>query len=146
MNINKLRETDGPMIRLGAAAALVLASACAAPILATQGEAGMVTGKVTGKVSGTAPVSCGVATETRGGMTTFRPWVQTAAGGSGSYHFALSGAGSVVNQEGGFDAAPARHEMLGEAVMQGPATDYDVALTVDVGGVSYSCRVDAADI
>lgn len=123
------RKFDGPALRLAAAAALVAASACAAPLLATEIRGARDAG----------PVRCGIATETRAGTTAFRPWVELADNLPGSYRFTLQGEGARVDQAGGFDAVE-RTVTLGEAVLSGPARAYDARLTVTVDGTSYSCR------
>lgn len=158
MTYRMYSRTDRPTFRLGAAAALVLASACAAPILATETDTETASETATGAGTGAAPetgataaspsppVSCGVATETRAGTTTFRPWVRTRVARTGGYSFALAGPGTAVTQDGGFETGPARTTTLGEAVMTGRAEDFDAELTVTLGGTSYTCHADPTDI
>ena len=138
MTMRQIRKADGPTLRLMAAGALVFASACAAPILATEtvGTGG----------AGPNPVDCGIATDSVGGMTTFRPWVRLDPVQPGSYRFALAGGGTVIDQGGGFDVGAGGRAMLGEATVSGPASDYDVELTVTVGGTQYRCRSTYEDI
>ncbi len=146
MTSKQNRKTDGPALRLLAAGALIVASACAAPILATD-VVGM--GKAadgTPDAHTGAAVRCGVATDSSGGMTTFRPWVRLDRGVPGSYNFALSGGGTVIDQGGSFEVGENGHGLLGEATVSGPASGYDVALTVTVGGTRYRCHGSADDI
>lgn len=130
---------DLPTIRLGAAAALVVASACAAPILATDIAE-------RGRAADRAPVSCGVATGTAGGMTTFRPWVRTEDARAGGYRFMLSGRGTEIDQAGGFETVARRETVLSEASVAGPPAGYRLEFTVTVDGQDYVCRADATEI
>ena len=131
-------RTDGPTLRLLAAGALVVASACAAPMLATETAPSDVPSGV--------PVRCGVATESHGGMTTFRPWVQLDAPRPARYSFSLRGQGTVVDQGGSLDIGDAGQSILGEASVTGPASGYDVELTVQTDGKTYQCHVADRDI
>lgn len=140
MTRNVKRSTDRQMVRLAAAGALVVASACAAPILATETFSGVVGGR------DAAPVHCGVAIDSLGGMTTFRPWVRLDGAAPGSYRFSLSGGGTEIDQGGGFDVGANGRSLLGEATVSGPASNYDVDLTVTVGGTRYRCHEDGAEI
>jgi len=138
MTKRQIRQADGPTLRLLAASALVVASACAAPILATE-TAGADTEPA-------APVTCGVATDSLGGMTTFRPWVRLEPVEPGQYRFALKGGGTILDQGGSFEVGAGGRSMLGEATVSGPAAGYDVELTVTVGGTLYRCHGDHHDI
>jgi len=138
MTTKQTRKTDAPTLRLMAAGALVVASACAAPILATE--------TLSEGQSEAAPVSCGVATESHGAMTTFRPWVRLDPPQSGDFRFALRGGGTVVDQGGYLEPGAAGQAVLGEATVTGRAADYDVELTVQVGGTTYHCHVDGQEI
>lgn len=142
MTRTSTKRADGPVLRFAAAAALVVASACAAPILAT-GMQGAAPGGETGAAG---PVSCGVATESRAGMTTFRPWVRLDRPRTGSFHFALSGGGTVLDQGGGLELGPDGQSVLGEATVTGPATAYDIEMSVEVEGTRYRCNVHPQDI
>ena len=138
MTMRQIRHADGPTLRLMAAAALVVASACAAPILATE--------TVGNGDTGATPVDCGIAIDSVGGMTTFRPWVRVDPVQTGSYSFALAGGGTVIDQGGSFEVGAGGQAMLGEATVSGPASRYDVELTVTVGGTDYRCRSAYEDI
>lgn len=142
MTLRQTRKTDAPALRLVAAGALIVASACAAPILATD-----VAGARDGAGDApAAPVQCGIATDSHFGTTTFRPWVRLDRVMPGTYSFALSGGGTKIDQGGGFDVGAGGQALLGEASVSGPASLYDVALTVTVGGKLYHCQLDATDI
>ena len=138
MTRKETSKTDAPALRLAAATALVVASACAAPMLATDGAGG--------ETPAETPVRCGVATESHFGVTTFRPWVQLAEAAPGAYRFAVSGPGTALDQQGGFEAPARDNTFLGEAVLSGPASGYDVSLTITVDGTAYACRADIDDI
>ncbi|MCB1339211.1 MAG: hypothetical protein KDK10_17745 [Maritimibacter sp.] len=142
MTRRQRRKFDRPTLRLGAMAALVVASACAAPILATE----VAERKAAVGGGGGEPVQCGVATAEAGGATTFRPWVRTVAAGSGSYRFAVSGPGTEIDQAGDFETAPGRPERLGEVQLAGRPGRYEIAFTVRVAGEDYLCRADAAEL
>ena len=133
MTRRQTRKTDGPTLRFLAAGALIVASACAAPILATE------TGAVDGSADPAAGVDCGIATVSHFGLITFRPWVRLAPGQPGSYSFALSGGGTEIDQGGSIDPGPGGQTLLGEATVTGPASGYETALTVTVEGTSYTC-------
>jgi hypothetical protein len=139
-------KPDGPALRLFAAAALIVASACAAPILATDVVGAGAASDGTQGAPTDAAVRCGVATDSTGAMTTFRPWVRLDRGVPGSYSFALSGGGTMIDQGGSFEVGENGHGLLGEATVSGPASGYDVALTVTVGGTRYRCHGTADDI
>lgn len=135
-------RADGPALRFAAAAALAVASACAAPILATG-----IKGTGAGAEPGIgAPVSCGVASDSHAGMTTFRPWVQLDRPRTASYRFALSGGGTTIDQGGSLELGEAGRSLLGEATVTGPAAAYDVELSVEVEGRHYRCNVHPQDI
>lgn len=138
MTMRQFRNGDPATLRLVAAGALVFASACAAPILATE---------TVGTGDGAeAPVTCGIATDQIGGMTTFRPWVRLDAVRDGHYRFALAGGGTVIDQGGQFEVGTSGHTILGEATVTGRASDYDVELTVSVDGAQYRCHSGPQDI
>ncbi len=138
MTKRQIPKTDAPTLRLMAAGALVVASACAAPILATE--------TIPGAGDQSAPVECGIATDSFGGMTTFRPWVRLDPVRDGSYRFALAGGGTVIDQGGSFEVGAGGHALLGEATVSGSASAYDVELTVTVDGTHYRCHGAYQDI
>lgn len=127
------RKTDGPALRFIAAGALIVASACAAPILATE------TGSPDGLADPAAGIDCGIATASHFGLVTFRPWVRLAPGQPGSFSFALSGGGTEIDQGGSIDAGPGGQTLLGEATVTGPASNYRAELTVTVDGTRFTC-------
>ncbi len=138
MTKRQIRKPDGPMLRFMAAGALVVASACAAPILATEtGQAGE---------SPAAPVRCGIAVDSHNGMTTYRPWVRLDPDQTGSYRFALAGGGTTIDQGGSFEPGADGRSMLGEATVTGPVSKYDVELTITVDGTRYRCHGEWEDI
>lgn len=139
MTPKHFRKTHAVAVRPLAAIALVAAAACAAPILATESASGRA-------IAADAPVQCGIATETRGAMTTFRPWVRGRDDLAGSYRFELGRAGTAVDQAGDFESAAGRAATLGEATMSGLAASYDMHLTVTVGGKDYVCHGDTEEI
>ncbi len=129
-------RNNGPTLRLIAAGALVVASACAAPMLATETPA----------PQGGAPVSCGIAAEARGNMTLFRPWLWLDRPRPMSFHFTVQGYGTAINQSGSLYPAAPGQTFLGEAMVTGPAANYDARLTIDTGGVTYRCTVAGQDL
>jgi len=138
---NTDRNTDGPALRVLAAGALIVASACAAPILATD----VATTHGAGE-GARAPVQCGIAIDSLAGTTTFRPWVRLDRVMPGQYSFALSGGGTEINQGGGFEVGPGGQALLGQASVSGPPSRYDAELTVTVDGALYHCQLEATDI
>lgn len=144
MTRRQTRTPDGPLLRLMAAGALIVASACAAPILAT--ETGMAGGAIGVAATGAAPVECGIATASHFGLITFRPWVKLAPDQPGSFSFALTGGGTVIDQGGSIDPGPGGQTLLGEATVTGPASRYEAELTVTVGGTRYICHGTPEDI
>ncbi len=133
----KRSRKNGARIRLLAAGALFVASACAAPMLATE------TGPA---AQSPAPMSCGIATEIRGGMTIFRPWVWLDLPRPMSFRFTVQGYGTAINQGGSLYPAAPGQSILGEAMVTGPAANYDARLTIDTGGVTYTCPVAGQDL
>ena len=138
MTMRQIKQADRPTLRLMTAGALIAASACAAPLLATEPAGAGETAD--------APVACGIATDSFGGMTTFRPWVRLDPVQPGSYRFALAGGGTVLDQGGSFEVGARGEGILGEATVSGDASDYDVELTVTVGGTRYRCHGVDQDI
>ena len=133
MTRRQSRKTDGPTLRLIAAGALIVASACAAPILATE------TTVADGIGDPAAGVECGIATASHFGLVTFRPWVRLAPGQPGSFSFALSGGGTQIDQGGSIAPGPGGQTLLGEATVTGPASGYAAELTVTVEGTRFAC-------
>ncbi|MCB1350881.1 MAG: hypothetical protein KDK11_20415 [Maritimibacter sp.] len=147
MTKRNTRKPDGPTVRLLAAGALIVGSACAAPILATEtGGQAPAPAALAASATHAGEVDCGIATVSHFGLITFRPWVRLNPGQPGSYSFALSGGGTVVDQGGPIDPGPGGQTLLGEATVTGPVSAYDAELTVTVDGTSFSCRADMEDI
>lgn len=131
---------DMATLRLMTVGALVIASACAAPMLATE------TARSAHAHGADTPVHCGIAADSRGSMTTFRPWVRLDHGQSGQFSFALAGGGTVIDQGGDFAVGPDGQALLGEATVTGRASAYDAQLSVTVGGTRYRCHNAITDI
>ena len=144
MTRKQIPKTDRSGLRLMAAGALVFASACAAPMLATDTRWGADAAADTGGLR------CGIATVSTGAHTTFRPWVRldppddTAR--AARYAFALAGGGTVIDQGGAVELGEGGPHLLGEATVTGPASGYDVELTVTYAGTRYRCYGGGDDI
>jgi len=113
-------------------AALGLVMACAAPSPADE--------------NAEVPLRCGVVAEKLAGATALHAWVMAEAGAVGDYRFEISGPGARISQGGGFEAVAYEHVTLGSATLPGPASRYDVRLSVNSGGAALVCTSDASEI
>jgi len=93
-----------------------------------------------------APFACQISVDDTGRATTFRGLVQASESLSGSYSFSLAGRGTNIRQGGPFSAHAGQTVTLGQSMLSGDAADYDVELTLTVGGETYSCRAVETDL
>jgi hypothetical protein len=92
--------------------------------------------------STTRPVPCEVVSTTAGNGMTFEAIYNAQGPANGTYRFSVKTVGgansSSINQGGGFAAQEAGPVSLGR-VSVGKAPAYDIALTVEVDGVTHTC-------
>ena len=90
----------------------------------------------------TTPVPCEVVAVASGGGTSLEAIYNAQGPASGTYQFSVKttgGAGSTnINQGGGFSAQSAGPISLGRVTVS-TASNYDITLTVDVGGQTFKC-------
>ncbi|MEZ5720269.1 MAG: curli-like amyloid fiber formation chaperone CsgH [Paracoccaceae bacterium] len=146
MTKRNTRKPDGPTVRLLAAGADRRQRLCGADPGPETGGRTPAPAALAASATHAGEVDCGIATVSHFGLVTFRPWVRLNPGQPGSYSFALSGGGTVVDQGGPIDPGPGGQTLLGEATVTRPVSAYDAELTVTVDGTSFSCRADMEDI
>ncbi|KKB09909.1 hypothetical protein VE26_08800 [Devosia chinhatensis] len=87
-------------------------------------------------------VSCGVATRTAHGMTTFQGVVEAPGKLIGDYRFALvgksNGGSSTISQGGPFSIEAGTSTILGQASLNADAR-VDIDFTVTAKGQTYDC-------
>ena len=117
--------------------------AAAAAAIAGLGAASYA-GYSDGPAGSTVPVPCEVVVSPAGSSKALEAIYNAQGPVSGEYSFAVKTSGSHgssnISQGGGFSASSAGPISLGR-VMVGPASRYDIALTVKAAGKSHTCLV-----